>query len=37
MWLEIKNKELLGKYIEIYINTGNEEVWNILKDVRKIG
>lgn len=35
MWLEVKNKELLQKYIDIYIETGNEDIWNILKDVRK--
>lgn len=36
MLLPIKNYDLLEKYIEIYINTGNEEVWNILKDVKRI-
>lgn len=36
MYLEIKNPELLEKYINIYIETGNEDIWNILKDVKNI-
>lgn len=35
MMLEIKNYDLLRKYIEIYIDTGNEDILRILKDVRK--
>lgn len=33
MLLEIKNYELLEKFIEIYIETGNEEIYQILKDI----
>lgn len=37
MWLPIRNYELLQKYIDLYIETGNEDIYRILMDVRKIG
>lgn len=37
MFLEIKNYDLLEKYIQIYIETGNEDIYRILMDVKKIG